>query len=38
LHDALEKALNGSEYLSDTLIEKIKESATLKLHHPAIGR
>jgi len=30
LHDALEKALNGSEYLRDTLIEKIKESATVE--------
>jgi|ERR1700730_873037 len=31
LHDALEKALNGSEYLSDTLAEKIKESATVEI-------
>jgi hypothetical protein len=30
LHDALEKALNGSEYLSDTLVEKIEESATVE--------
>ena len=30
LHDALEKALNGSEYLRDTLIEKIKKSATVE--------
>jgi hypothetical protein len=30
LHDALEKALNGSQYLSDTLVEQIKESATVK--------
>jgi hypothetical protein len=30
LHDALEKALKGSKYLSDTLVEKIKESATVE--------
>jgi len=30
LHEALEEALNGSEYLSNTLAEKIKESATVE--------
>jgi PIN domain len=31
LHDSLEQALNGSKYLSDTLAEKIKESATIEM-------
>jgi hypothetical protein len=30
LHEALEEALKGSEYLSSTLVEKIKESATVE--------
>jgi hypothetical protein len=37
LHDALEKALKGSEYLSSTLIEKIKESATVETSSSPFG-